>query len=139
MPAQIEAHERRVRALELRKKGMSYRQIAVEEGYAGPGKVQKAVESLLNQMAREPAAAVRQLELERLDALLAAYWNRALIMPSIAELVLKIMDRRAKYLGLDAPTRVDITEWIVMMAEKEGLDPHQAVKDAEFIVARVEV
>lgn len=39
------------------------------------------------------------------------------------EIVLKILDRKAKLLGTDAPKRIDIQHLIAVWAEKNGLEP----------------
>ena len=77
------------------------------------------------------------MEAARLDRLLMDHWGKA-IQGDVAatRTVLSIMDRRAKLLGLDAPQRIDLTAWIREMAIAEGLDPDQAVRDAESIVRR---
>jgi len=90
---------------------------------------------MLKEVAGEPAEQVRKAELGRLDRLLMAHWPAAVDGDAKAtQTVLQIMDRRARYLGLDAPQRIDLTAWIRDMAEREGIDPDQAVKDAEAIV-----
>ena len=98
--------ERRRQALELRKAGATYDQIARQIGYANEGGAYKAVQAALKAVYREPADEVRKLELERLDRLTLALWTRAKEGEAEAiDRVLKLMDRRAKLLGLDAPTR----------------------------------
>jgi hypothetical protein len=55
---------------------------------------------------------VRRLELERLDALLAVLWPLAVAAQPdqyAIDRVLAIMARRARYLGLDAPEKKDVT------------------------------
>jgi hypothetical protein len=48
-------------------------------------------------------------------------------------LLLKALQQERELLGLDAPTKVDIEHTIRQMAEAEGLDPDEAVKEAERI------
>ena len=50
--------------------------------------------------------------------------------------VLKILERRAKLLGLDMPVRHDILikEESQRLAEKYGLDPAAIIREAEAIV-----
>jgi hypothetical protein len=56
---------------------------------------------------KEPAEAALYMELERLDELQQVYWEPAVQGNMRAgEFVLRIMDRRAKFLGLDAPTKI---------------------------------
>jgi hypothetical protein len=56
---------------------------------------------------KEPTEAALYMELERLDELQQVYWEPAIQGNMRAgEFVLRIMDRRAKFLGLDAPTKI---------------------------------
>jgi hypothetical protein len=99
--------EKRRKALRLRKAGMGYESIASKVGYSNAGAAYKAVQAALKATIQEPADDVRTLEIERLDRLMLALWKLALEGESDAiDRVLKIMDRRAKLLGLDAPTKV---------------------------------
>lgn len=98
-PAQI---EKKRRALELRKAGCGYDEIAAALGYANAGGAYKIVQQALKDTYREPAEEIRTLELERVDRLLRAVWPRALKGDVEAvDRVLKIMTRRARLLGLD--------------------------------------
>lgn len=57
---------------------------------------------------REDAATLRDLELERLDDMLPVALSKAKKGDLKAiEAVLKIQDRRAKYLGLDKPEQIE--------------------------------
>ena len=126
---------RRYRAVELRLGGMSYRAIARESGWRSSNAAFKAVATGIREWLTEPLEEQRRLELLRLDALQRAWWDKALIGGvAAAALVLKVHDRRARLLGLEAPARVDLTAWVRQVAEEEGLDPDQAVRDAECIV-----
>ena len=62
----------------------------------------------LKKTLQEPADEVRTLEVERLDSLLNGLWQRRHV-PEITDRILRIMERRAKLLGLDAPTRTEVT------------------------------
>lgn len=104
-----ETLENAVNALELRKRGASYRQIAKALDCA-TSTAHELVQTAMRDTLQEPADEVRQIELERLDLMLKALLPRALDSDDkgqarCAEMVLKLMDRRASYLGLDAPTR----------------------------------
>jgi hypothetical protein len=60
-----------------------------------------------------------ELESQRLDALQAGLWDKALAGDvKAARTVVKIMERRARLLGLDAPTRVQRDQF--GLAEKSG-------------------
>lgn len=105
----INALERQRRALELRLAGVSYATIAEQLGYRDGSGAHRAVASALKRTLQEPANAVRKLELERLDKLLFALWPSR-NNPGIVDRILRIMERRAKLLGLDAPAKVSQTD-----------------------------
>lgn len=102
--ATVKEHQRR--ALELRLTGMSHRAIAEALGVSDHTTIGKRVNTALKEITREPAEAVRDMELERLDRMLVAIWDKV-AGGDVAALdrALKIQDRRARYLGLDAPTK----------------------------------
>ena len=131
----IRIAEKQGKALELRKAGQSYRAIAKELGYAGPGGAHKAVASGLRLTLQEPADDVRQLEMQRLDRMLESYWPAVLKGdPKAGGIVIRSMDRRATYLGLDAPVKIDLEQRIRDGAIAEGLDPDEAVEIARQII-----
>lgn len=102
----VDANDRQIRALELRKSGVSYEDIARELGYRGRDGAHRAVSAALKRTLQEPADELRRLESERLDAMLFAI--APLVRRGNLEAIdraLKIMERRAKLLGLDAPIR----------------------------------
>ena len=105
---QVQALDRTSRALELRKSGATFAHIANELGYANESGAYKAVMRALKKTLQEPADEVRTLEVERLDSLLNGLWQRRHV-PEITDRILRIMERRAKLLGLDAPTRTEVT------------------------------
>jgi len=100
-------------ALELRKAGAGYEQIARTMGYANKGGAHKAVMRALRESIErrnELAADVRELELQRLDEMMLGLWPEARKGKWLAiDRVLRIMERRACYLGLDAPKKQEIT------------------------------
>lgn len=93
-------------AVEMRTRGHTYQQIADACGVSMSA-AYKAVCTYLEQtraIAREAAEEVRRLELDRLDRMLAAFGPRAEDGDvQAADRVLRIQERRAKLLGLDAP------------------------------------
>lgn len=101
-PNRIAAAEKRARALELRKAGATYEKIAEHLGYANRGNAQRAVQTALRDITAENAKEVLAIELERLDSILVGLWGNARSghLGSI-DRVLRIMERRSKYLGLD--------------------------------------
>jgi len=103
--------ERRVAALELRKAGRTYRYIAAMlnvDVHTAWEDVQAEL-TALRQQATEIAEEVRELELRRLDDWTAALTAQAQTgrERSIDSLV-RIQERRARLLGLDAPTKQEI-------------------------------
>jgi hypothetical protein len=133
----IEAVDRQQAALELRRDGLGFAEIAARLGYGGPSGAYKAVMAGLHKTLREPAAELRNLELTRLDDMLKATWGAAQRgVPQAVDRVLKIMERRAKYLGLDAPATVNINirQEATRMAEDYDLDPDELIAEAERIV-----
>jgi len=128
-------------ALDLRLAGESYQGIADTMGIAVPTGheyVAEAIERLTGEEVRS-AEVARQLQLLRLDMLLAAQWRKATLEGNVnaAQTVLKIMERQSKLLGLDAPIRIDIEHRIREMAVQEGLDPDEAVEEARAIIKRL--
>jgi DNA-binding transcriptional MerR regulator len=107
----VQAVERQRQALELRKAGLDYESIAKQLGYAHFQSAYKAVQTALTRTLQEPADEVRQLEVKRLDAILVSLWPAVHKgdVQSIAQ-ALKVMERRARLLGLDAPTKIAPTD-----------------------------
>ncbi len=102
------AAERRARALQLRKEGASFNDIGAELGMsrsAAHKTVQRGLAEL-TRLAEGEADELRAMELARLDALLNAVWPAATDgdLPAV-DRALKIGERRARLLGLDAPVK----------------------------------
>ena len=97
---------RRARCVELALAGHSYDEIALEVGYQNRGTAWRAVQDSLNSRIAEAVDGVPRAELARLDALQAAHWPQA-VAGSVrsADLVLRVIDRRMKLLGLDQTRR----------------------------------
>jgi hypothetical protein len=111
----LDTVERKLKAFELRKAGKTYDEIARELGYSNRGAAQKAVMGTMRKLLSEPAEEVRKMELARLDTMFADLWNaRARTNdkgdPTTVDRLLRIMERRAKLLGLDAPTKISPTD-----------------------------
>jgi ribosomal protein S7 len=103
--------EKRRRALQLRIGGATFEQIATQIGYPGQRhRAYKIVNEAIREIYREPAEELVQIECARLDAMLLGLWTRARSGEERAiASVIKIMDRRAAYLGLDAATKQEHT------------------------------
>ena len=98
--------EKETTIIELRQEGYVWREIAtmVDMSIAGVSKAYKRA------LTRHPHAMIdehRELELNRLDALQRTYWKMAVDGNlRAADFVLRIIDKRAKLLGLEAPLKV---------------------------------
>jgi hypothetical protein len=146
----IEQRDKDARAVELRRRHLNYRQIAAEMGYADQSGAYLAVQRGLADTQAEANDEVRRLELERLDDLARAA-QRVLAArhyvvsvtgkaarhpdtdavltddgPALAAIdrLLKIADRRARLLGLDAPvkSRVEVVTEDAVDAEIKRLE-----------------
>jgi Sigma-70, region 4 len=131
--------EHRLQALRLRKEGYTYEAIGAALGISKQRAHQLVTEELrkLREETPEAAEAVRQLELERLDAMLrilAPKVKRAEL--GAIQLVLKIMERRAKLLGLDAPQEFTLLlkREVQSLADELGLDMAEVLAEAEAIL-----
>lgn len=107
---EIAATEKQIKALELRRQGKSYAEIARELGYSSGSGAHNAVKKALRKTLKEPADELRKLENARLDAMLVGLWpGIEKGDPKAVTAAVKISDRRAKLNGLDAPAEVDVT------------------------------
>lgn len=107
--AKVNKVENQAKAIELRKMGLSYTEIAQQIGCSlgsAHGYVKEAMEESRAQIEAD-AAELKALELIRLDSMLRGLWPDARKgHQGAVDRVLKIMERRSKMLGLDAPTRI---------------------------------
>lgn len=121
----LKGSERHVAALKLRREGKTYAEIATELKFNDKAAAHKAIMSELERAVKEPTEAVMALELERCDALIAAAWPDAMAGdPKAIHAILRVMDRRAKLLGLD-----DYEARMATVAERRV-----AVEEAEAIM-----
>lgn len=123
--------KRENRALELRHQhGMTFASIAQELGYETIAGAQKAYRRALKRVEVLNAEDYLQADLDRLDEMTSVYWQSALQgNVRSADMVLRIMQKRADFLGLDAPKKVQ--------AEVMNYDGHGSL-DAEVIqIARI--
>jgi len=105
LPKECKDLEITAQAFELRKQGCDYNAIGLMLGISH-NTAFKYCDQVLNQMKEEiteTAESVRAIEIARLDAIVEAHWPMRSVAKS-AEVIMKTMERRARYIGLDAPS-----------------------------------
>lgn len=110
-PQKARGADKRKQALELRKSGATFAQIgqALELSEARAHQLVKDELSRLRAVCAEEAENVRHLELERLDKMQLALSSKLKDgQPEAINSALRLMERRAKLLGLDAPKKVEV-------------------------------
>jgi hypothetical protein len=109
-PRRIDAVEKQRRALELRKAGRSWSEIANAVGYKNHSGAIAAVKVALEKTLQEPSQHYRALTLERLTEVLKTYWTDMLNHDLAATgIVLRTVADIRALLGLDAPIKEDIS------------------------------
>lgn len=111
----------RAECMRLRRDGKSYRKIAAALGidpHTAWDHVQAELRDI-RERTREDTDAVRDIEIQRIDEAMDALGSgiRAGDVPSVMAMV-KLQERRAKLLGLDAPTKVERTERHIVTPEE---------------------
>ncbi len=109
-PETINSKERAAKALALRKEGKTFDAIAAELGYNSKQAAHDAVMRAIREILREPVTELVQLDLERLDEMFQIHYINA-CAGDVQALTgcMKIMERRAKILGMDAPEKKELT------------------------------
>ena len=108
--------EKEKKVLELRRGGLTFDLIAQRLGYASASGAHKAYMSACKRIVYEDVVEVRKSEIDRLDIAQAAIWGDLTDTQNVdantrAKLVMalmKIMERRARLLGLDMPTKAQV-------------------------------
>lgn len=105
----IDVAKRRAQLLELRRAGYTFQEIVTrhpELGYRSASNAVQDAQRALHKLVDEPARDVLALELSRLNALTQGLWKAARSGDEKAvDRVLRVMERRAKLLGLDYADR----------------------------------
>jgi predicted DNA-binding protein (UPF0251 family) len=115
-----QVREREAKALRLRAEGATYDEIGRQLGVSRP-MAARVVHRALDRVVREPANHLIALECTRLDLLTKAHMPKALAGSArAAEIVLRVMERRARLLGLDAPVRSEVH--VMSAEEQDALD-----------------
>jgi hypothetical protein len=104
--------QRQLEALELRRMGFSYVEIGARIGCSKSAAHRYVDEAMAeaSEQVRGEANVIKAEEISRLDGMLRGLWPTARKgNHGAVDRVLKIMERRARLLGLDAPVKVAAT------------------------------
>ncbi len=130
----ITVAERRAEALELRKQGLTYEVIGQKLGISNTAAykhVRRALDAIEKDI-DEKATHLKIIEKARLERLFNSIWNAATGGDLYAiDRALKIMERQAKLLGLDAPVKTAQTN-------PEGTESAYDKMSDEELMARLE-
>jgi DNA-binding CsgD family transcriptional regulator len=120
-PRMIIAKDRRARCLEMRIAGLSEREIAARLGVSKTQVVRMLATSLdaLNASEMNGAQRLRRIELERCEKMMKGLMPH-FRDPRYVDSLLRIQERAANYLGLDAPKREEVIQ--KTMGVEEQLD-----------------
>jgi len=146
----IALRQRGQQAISLRMAGATIKQIADQLGYASEAGAYKAIMRELAQTAQgmsESTEAVRQLELKRLDQMQFPIWPSVIAGDQGAiGTALRIQERRASLLGLDAPKQIEARVRIDVMSWNQALrdfldvyrDLHKGAPEAPMLLDRID-
>jgi hypothetical protein len=142
--------EKERKVVELRQMGVTYEVIAKQVGYASASGAYHAYERALARYPRETVDKKRDLAEARIERLLAGVWTKALRgeIPAIMATI-KLFERQAKLLGLDAPQRIEnkvevfeggslvdeqVRRFAYLIAEIESEDNQRTPSDGEQVI-----
>ena len=104
--SEVEMRQRESEIVELRTEGFVWREIAQRVNMSTAG-VAKAYDRALTRIIAPSIERHRTTELDRLDILQRVYWQPAINGNlRAADFVLRVIEKRAKLLGLDAPIKI---------------------------------
>jgi hypothetical protein len=156
----IADRERDASAVELRRRHLNFKQIAAQLGYASVSSAYDAVHRGLADQSSEASEAVKLMELERLDDIARGFQRvfatkhyaislgsgKVVLDPATGNplvddgpviqaglALIRVMERRAKYLGLDAPakSRVEVVSEDAVDAEIRRLEARLPANDRD--------
>src|SRR5688500_13270601 len=134
-PRTIAAQEKRRDALLARQRGNSWAEVARIVGYASEGAAHTAAMTALKDIPYEAANDLRRTELETLNELQLALRAKLTEKPSafLVDSILRIMERRAKLVGLDAPIsiRTEVVTVDAVDAEIQRLEAELAERSRQ--------
>lgn len=122
---QVRLTEARAGAMELRRQGLTYRQIAAKMNIGVKTAYDYVQAELLwlREHTAEDTYAVRDIELDRCEAMINSLWKRIKDGDAAAVAVaVRVMERKARLLGLDAPVRSE------SMTASMAFTPEEAAK-----------
>lgn len=133
---------RQIKAVALRLAGLDFQSISDQLGYTNRSVAAQDVDRAISARIEDGTRSIdelREMELLRLDRLQAAAWAKALAgeLKSI-ELVMKIIDRRCKLLGLDAPERHEVVTLDWLDTQIRDLQARIAARAADGAPAAIE-
>jgi hypothetical protein len=117
------------RAYELRLSGKTFKEIAKELSYSDPSGAYQAYQRAREIVSLENLGEWRLLELERLNVVQSALWEKAMEghIPTINAL-LKVFDLRAKLIGLYAPEKHEV------QYDQMDSDLNESIKDIHEMI-----
>jgi hypothetical protein len=142
-PGSLARDARLEEALRLRRYGFNYQQIADTPWEGGTlyhgdrHNARRAIVDARNDTIREAADEVRQFEVERLDMILVGLADKGLFEGNVqvVNAAMPLMARRAKLLGLDAPTQIESTgDGVINVSFTDKLKPSGGMADPELDV-----
>ena len=122
-PRMVLAQDRREKCLKMRIAGLSERAIAARLGVSATqvSRMLRIALDLLNKSELNKAEYLRRTELERLDQMTLGLMPHHRD-PRYVDSMLRVMERRAAYLGIDAPTRSEIVQRSLVEEDFPDLD-----------------
>ncbi len=135
-PKDLVVLERRVVFWEEYKRGKTFRQIA-EENDVHPSTVSSDIKALVKELQNEGLRHVEEfriVQMERIAVAINAIWEHVLRgdVASVNTLI-RLLERESRLLGLDAPTKIDITAKLAAMARDSGVPEQEAYDIAEGV------
>lgn len=131
--------DKETKVLELRRAGLTWQRIAEETGYADATGAYAAYKRVIKRVQQQPADELREQELDRIDRLQLAAWPNAMkgdVRSILA--IAKLMERRAKLLGLDSAIKIE-QEITAINGESVGEAIERYKQDLESRISRASV
>ena len=137
-PRRVLARERELQALELRKAGLTYARIGELLGvsHVAVGKAVRRALAKHSDQTKEAVEELRQLELERLDAVNLAFWEKMMAGDvQAAKLILRTIEQRSRLLGLEAPRPLVTIDQRQVSLERPEPPPYEPVEPEKMELA----